>query len=403
MPEQNLILSGLQIYTENKVLTNSSLVIEKQKIKAIENKVIDSAKNLNFPENWHLIPGMIDMHIHGAAGKDVMDCDADFDVLPTICHALPKEGVTAFLPTTLSMPILKIEKVLNNIANYVATKNSNDAEILGIYLEGPFLSPAKNCAHPKDCIIKPDVELFKHWQKIAHNLIKIVTVAPEETAALDLISYLKKNNIIAAFGHSNAVYEQGLQAIDAGISQATHLFNAMRSLHQRDPAAITAVLLDEKVLVEVIADSVHLHPAIVKLIYKIKGSDKIILITDAISAKGMLNGKYTLGGQTVILKDNRAELGNGIIAGSVLKLDQAMRNVMQFTGCSLQEAIKMTSVNPAKQLNIFDRKGSIAENKDADLVVLNENYEVMLTICRGRIAYQNKQVNKIKIRAFINE
>lgn len=389
MSQQNLIITGLQIYTEKAKLNNASVVIENQKIKVIENKVIDSENCLKFPENWHLIPGMIDMHIHGAAGKDVMDSGADVSALATICQALPKEGVTAFLPTTLSMPISTIEQVLHNVAAYTNTKNNAGAEILGIYLEGPFLSPAKNCAHPLDCIIQPNIELFKRWQSIAQNLIKVVTVAPEETDALELIAYLKQQNIIAAFGHSGANYEQGLKAIEHGVSQVTHLFNAMHSLHHRNPAAITALLLDDKVLVEVIADSIHLYSAIIKLIYKIKGAEKILLITDAISAKGMPAGTYSLGGQKVILQNNRAQLEDGTLAGSVLKMDQAMRNVLQFTGCSLQDVIKMTSENPAKQLNIFDRKGSIATNKESDLVVLNEKYEVMMTICKGKIAYQS--------------
>lgn len=383
-----MIISGLQIHTENEVLTNASVVIENQKIKAIENKIINSSNSLSFPASWHLIPGMIDMHIHGAAGKDVLDSAKDSKALPTICSALPKEGVTAFLATTLTTSQDIIENVLQKTANFIKSENQNGAEVLGIYLEGPFLSPKKHAAQPLNYILLPEIKLFQKWQSLAKDLIKVVTIAPEVKGAMDFITYLKSKQIIASLGHSIANYEEANNAIKKGISHATHLFNAMPQIHHRNPGAVLALLLDDNVSVEIIVDGEHLHTAIIKLIFQLKGADKIILISDAIRAKGMPDGKYDLSGQEVTVKNNQALLSGNILAGSVLKMDQAMRNMMQFTGCSLQNVIKMTSENPAKKLNIFDIKGSIAENKDADLVILNEKYEVMMTICRGEIVFQ---------------
>lgn len=393
---KSTIITGPKIYFEHGILNATNVVIEDQKIQAIapisaatERQYLLSAANiLRFPASWHLIPGMIDLHIHGVAGKDTMDMAFDQTTLAVICKALPAEGTTAFLATTVTAATDTIEKVLQFTGDYILKQPNHGAEVLGINLEGPFLAPSKHCAHQQNLILQPNVELFKHWQTIAHNLIKIVTIAPEAPHALALIAYLKTQAIIASLGHSNATYEQTLPAIKAGISHATHLFNTMRSIYHRDPGNAIALLLADDVSTEIIADGIHLHPAILQLVLKTKKLADIILITDAIRAKGMPDGTYELGGQEVTVKDGAAKLKDGTLAGSVLKMDTALRNMMRFTNCSLQDIITMTAENPAKKLNIFDRKGSIAVDKDADLVLLNESYQVMLTMCRGEIVYQ---------------
>jgi N-acetylglucosamine-6-phosphate deacetylase len=254
------------------------------------------------------------------------------------------------------------------------------AEILGINLEGPFLSSAKPGCQKIDYFIAPDINLFKHWQKLTNNLIKIVTVAPELPNSLPFIEFLRRKGIIAACGHSNATYEEAIAAIKAGCTECTHLFNAMQNVHHRDPSIVTACLLSDQVMAEIIADGVHMHPAMLQLAFKLKGADRIVLISDAIRAKYLSDGMYEFGGQQVMVKNNAAKLSDGTLAGSLLKMDTALRNMIKFTGCSLLDAIKMTSVNPAKQLNIFDHKGSIAVGKDADLVVLDESFKVRHTI-----------------------
>jgi N-acetylglucosamine-6-phosphate deacetylase len=369
------ILIGPKIYTENTVLENSSILIENGIIKSIGNFVNpDNAEVLEFPPTWHLIPGMIDMHIHGANGADVMD--ATPEALSTISNALLQEGVTAFLATTISESVTKIEKSLQAIAKYVATKPTANAEILGINLEGPFLSANKPGCQKTDALLTPDISLFQRWQKLSGNLIKITTIAPETINSLEFIKYLKNNGIIAACGHSNATYAETIAAINAGCTQCTHLFNAMRNIRHREPGIAGACLLNENVYCELIADGIHIHPAMLELAFKLKGPDKIILVTDAIRAKYFADGTYELGGQEVIVKGKEARLKDGTLAGSVLRMDEAMRNMIKHTGCSLLDITKMTSANPAKQLNIFDRKGSIAIGKDADLVALDESLHV---------------------------
>ncbi|MGD9108065.1 MAG: N-acetylglucosamine-6-phosphate deacetylase [Gammaproteobacteria bacterium] len=384
-----LIINGLNIHTEKAIMPTSGIIVEQDKIASIFSLEFAEKQNaIEFPHTWHLIPGMIDLHMHGAMGVDVMD--ATPDALTIISKTLAKEGVTAFLGATMTAKTQAIEKALNNANEYIASQTQNiiGAEMLGIHLEGPFISSQKIGAQNPKFVHTPDLKLIKHWQKLSNNLIKIVTLAPEEREALKLIKYLVKEKIIAAIGHSNATYEQAQAAIKAGCDYVTHIFNAMRPLHHRDPGAVAALLVDDNVSVEIIADGIHLAPGTIELILKTKGFEKIILVTDAMRAKGMKNGKYDLGGQEVTVKGPEARLKDGSLAGSVLTMDCAIRNFMQFTRCDLSSIIKLTAVNPAKKLGIFDRKGSVAVGKDADFVVLDDKFQVRMTVCRGQIVYQ---------------
>ena len=380
------VLQGLQIYTDQAILTNAHIKIDNGIIQELsDSKISKTTKVQEFPANWHLVPGFIDMHIHGCKGADIMD--ATPQALDTICHALLSEGVTAFLATTMTAPAPKIEQALTTVAEYIRKpKNSHGAEILGINLEGPFLSAEKKGAQDAACLRLPNVDLFTHWQQLAHGLIKIATIAPELSGSIELIRYLVEQQIIAACGHSNATYEQATAAMKAGCKHATHLFNAMRSIHQREPGLVTAALLNNSVTTELIADGFHLHPAILELVLRLKEVNNIILITDAMRAKQLADGNYDLGGQKVIVQAGQAKLADGTIAGSTLTMDTAIRNMLDFTGCSLMDGIKMAAVNPAKKLGIFQHKGSITIGKDADLVVLDENLQIRQVICKGKIA-----------------
>ena len=255
-------------------------------------------------------------------------------------------------------------------------------------MEGPFIAEKKVGAQCADEIILPNINYIDKWQTISERAIKLVTLAPELPNSLELIRYLRQQNIVASIGHTNATYDETIAGIEAGCSYATHLFNAMRGIHQREPGAVTAALLSEKISTELIVDGVHLHPAIVKLALKLKSNDKIILVTDAIRAKCLCDGTYDLGGQSVDVKNGVASLKDGTLAGSVLRMPTAIQNILQFTDCTLLDAIKMTSENPAKILGIFNKKGSIALKKEADLVVLDDKLNVVLTLRGGRIAYQ---------------
>jgi len=385
-----ILLKGIQIYSEDHWIENGYIKIRDEKIielGSIENLTLEEEwETVDIPSSYKAVPGFIDVHIHGANGADTMD--ATQEALEIMTQALPGEGTTSFLATTMTQEENIIEEALINAGHYIKKDQSpGSAEILGIHLEGPFVNKKKAGAQPIQHIINPNLELFKKWEDLASQTIKLVTLAPELPDGLELVRYLKTKGIIASIGHSDATFEEVIQAIDAGANHVTHLFNQMRGLHHREPGVVGAAFLREELKAELIVDGVHVHPEMVKLAYKQKGKKGIILITDAMRAKCLKNGHYDLGGQDVIVQDGRATLSDGTLAGSILKLGQGVKNIVAFTGCKLEEAVEMAAVNPAKQLKIFDRKGSISKGKDADIVILDENLDVYLTICRGKVAY----------------
>jgi N-acetylglucosamine-6-phosphate deacetylase len=337
-----------------------------------------------------LAPGFIDVHIHGAAGADTMD--ATIESLDTMAKALPAEGTTSFLATTITQKHENIERALENAADYQKHSNGfGKAEVLGVHLEGPFINSKRAGAQPKEYIIDPNLDLFKEWQTKAKGTIKLVTVAPELECGTAFIRYLHDTGVIASIGHSDAIYEEMEQAVQAGAKQVTHLFNGMRGLHHREPGVAGSALLFKELMVELIADKIHVRPEVMKLVIQAKGTEGMILITDAMRAKCLKNGIYDLGGQDVSVADGKALLANGTLAGSILKMNDSIENIIEAADVTLQDAIQMACVNPAKQLNVYDRKGSITEGKDADLTVLSNNYRVELTLCRGEIAYQRRE------------
>lgn len=336
-----------------------------------------------------IVPGMIDLHIHGANGSDAMD--ATSEALFTIASALPQEGTTSFLATTITQNDEAIEAVLRNVATYMNDENfDGTAELLGVHLEGPFISSKRAGAQPLQFISKPDVELFKKWQRAANGTIKLVTYAPELDIDDVFTKYLKDTGVVPSIGHSDGSYEETMGSIEAGVCHATHLFNQMKGLHHREPGVVGGVLLNREITAELIADGIHVRPEIIQLTFQQKGKDGIILITDAMRAKYLDNGVFDLGGQSVTVQEGKALLEDGTLAGSILKMNDAMKNMMDYTGCSLADVISMTSTNAAKQLHADHRKGSIKKGKDADLVILNDKLEVQMTICRGKFAYQKE-------------
>ncbi len=386
-----LLFNHATVYTEEGWLENGCILIENEKIAYVgPNASFPDAQTIELNSRYYLVPGFIDLHIHGAFGADVMD--ATVEALQTIASRLPEEGTTSFLATTMTAPAEQIEQAVENVANYMQTYNvPGQSEILGIHLEGPFLSPKRAGAQHPSNIIEPNISLFQRWQQKANGAIRLVTLAPEENYGLALVSYLKEHGVIASIGHSNAGYEQVMEAIRAGVTHATHLFNGMSGIHHRKPGVALAALMHEEIVCELIADGVHVAPEMVRFAYRNKGKEGLIIITDAMRAKCLGEGEYELGGQLVIVRDGKAMLSDGTLAGSVLTLKQAVQNVIDFTDCTLEDAIYMASTTPAKQLGIFDRKGSIRVGKDADLVVLNEKHEVVMTICRGKLAYDRRE------------
>lgn len=394
-----ILLKGIQVYSEGNWIENGYIKINDQKIVGlgrVEHLSVQEEKNfkvLDIHSSYKAVPGFIDVHIHGASGADTMD--ATKEALDTMAEVLPGEGTTSFLATTMTQEEKQIEKALVNAGKYIRGHQvPGKSEILGIHLEGPFVNPKKAGAQPVQYIIDPNVELFKKWEQLSNQTIKLVTLAPEQAGGLEMIRYLKENGIIASIGHTDATYEDVLKAIDAGANHVTHLYNQMRGLHHREPGVVGAAFLQEVLKTELIVDGIHIHPEMVKLAYKQKGSKGIILITDAMRAKCLKNGHYDLGGQDVTVQDGKAVLDDGTLAGSILKLGHGVKNMISFTGCKLEDAVEMAAVNAAKQLNVYDRKGSISEGKDADIVILDENFDVYMTLCRGEVAYYKEDIVK---------
>jgi N-acetylglucosamine-6-phosphate deacetylase len=321
--------------------------------------------------------------------------DNSLNALNTMAQTLPKEGTTSFLATTITQSNDSIEDALANVLTYVsADKIVPEAEILGIHLEGPFISPARAGAQPVSFIKEPDIALFDRWQQLSGGLIKLVTMAPEREMGLAFVRHLTKSGIIASIGHSDATYTQIQDAIDLGLSHVTHLYNGMRGFHHREPGVAGAALTHNELMVEMIVDGIHIHPAVVKSTYRAKTASEIILITDAMRAKGLGEGEYDLGGQQVKVANGKALLADGTLAGSILTMNQAIKNMIAFTGCSLEEIIVMASENPAKQIGVWNRKGSIAVGKDADITILDKDFNVVLTLCKGKIAYKGEDNNE---------
>lgn len=331
-------------------------------------------------ENLYLSPGFIDIHIHGALGCDTMD--ATKESLSNISNTILQHGVTSFLPTTMTCSKEDIRKAIQNISE-VMKSNSLDNNILGVHLEGPFISKEKIGAQNPNFLLEPSVENFKDIVGDYEEIIKIVTLAPEIDGANELISYLKEKNIVASIGHSNAKYEQTLESIKQGISHATHLYNAMSSFNHREPGAVGAIL-NSNITAECILDGVHIHYGALDIALKIKSTNKIILITDAMSACCMKDGNYSLGGQDVIVKDSSARLKNGALAGSVLTLDKAVKNVKDNLDIPLYEIIKLLTINPSKVCGTQRTKGIIKENYDADLILFDEDINIKHVFVGGK-------------------
>ena len=385
---QPLIIKGCKILHKNKWLIDNYIMISSDgKIKEIGNINNLDKLNLNnyeiynYDKSDYLIPGLIDCHMHGASGYDVMD--ADLKGLEIIAESLLKQGTTGFLATTMTMSDSCIEKALKAVADYQDKYKKGEigklgAQILGVHLEGPFLSNKHPGAQNAKYIKAADIKLFDKWQDISNNQIKLVTIAPESFNNMDFIKHVKKHypDIVISIGHSDASFEQANEAIKAGACHCTHLYNAMSSFHHRKPGIPGAVLVSDDIMAELIVDGVHLHPGSVKLAIKAKGLDKLILVTDAMRARCMGNGEFDLGGQKVVVKDMNASLEGGVLAGSVLSQYQALKLFANQTGLDLSSAVKLSAENPAKQLNIYNKYGSLDIGKIANLIILSSEMAV---------------------------
>ncbi|MGI2329211.1 N-acetylglucosamine-6-phosphate deacetylase [Planococcus sp. YIM B11945] len=365
------------LFIENGKITEAAPSLQKQ-----ADIHIDAAN-----KNWIAMPGFIDVHIHGAAGFDVMD--ATPEALNGMASALPREGTTSFLATTMTQSEQAISRALDNASQFASSVGQ--AEMLGVHLEGPFISTKRPGAQPVEHIAVPSVSLFEKWQRQSGNRIRLVTAAPEVENGFAFIKNVSKSGVIASIGHSDATFEEVQEALEAGASHVTHLYNQMSPLHHRNPGVVGAALLEKKLMAEVIADFIHSHPKSVELAFRQKGAEGMLLITDAMRAKGLEPGVYDLGGQDVHVTEKDARLPDGTLAGSILTMETAVKNVAEVTGCSVSELVAMTSANAAAEFG-FANKGSLEIGKDADIAILDEHFNVQLTICRGAIAYSKEEL-----------
>lgn len=341
------------------------------------------------PEEYVVVPGFIDEHIHGAAGSDAMD--GTMEDLGKIANALASEGTTAFLATTMTQSPENITKALKAVKAYRELSPESGAEILGVHLEGPFISKDFVGAQPIEYVAKPSVEVFKKYQDASGDCVRIVTLAPEVEGSTELIKYLVSQNIVASIGHTNATYVDVKKAVEVGATNLTHTYNAMKPLHHREVGTVGSGFLFDELNCECICDGIHVSGPAIQLLHKNKPADKMTLITDAMRAKHMPDGVSELGGQVVIVKNGEARLENGTLAGSVLKMNNAVKNVMKFLNLPLEEVVKLASQNPAKNLGVFDQMGSIKEGKRADFVILDKDLNVVQTVRNGKVIYTNKQ------------
>lgn len=332
-----------------------------------------------------VVPGFIDIHTHGALGVDVNGADAaGFE---KICRFFASQGTTSWLCSVLTDTR---EQTMSAIGQYKEWKKiaHGGADLMGIHLEGPFLCADYKGAMPEHLLKKPDMELLKAYQEAAEGEVRYITVSPEVEGIVDFIPYIKSLGIQVAIGHSGADYETARAAIRNGALGATHTGNAMKLLHQHYPAIWGAVLEDDDVYCEMICDGRHLHPGTVRFIIKMKGLDRVVAITDSIMAAGLADGNYKLGVNDVVVEDGDAKLvSDGTRAGSTLTTGRALKNLLQYTERSLTELLPMFTENPARLVGVYGRVGSIEPNKDADLVFLNEDCDVVRTFVKGVQCY----------------
>jgi N-acetylglucosamine-6-phosphate deacetylase len=335
---------------------------------------------VDFPDAT-LAPGFIDLHIHGGAGRDVMETSPD--ALPAVGGLLAQHGVTGYFPTTITAPVDKTLAALECLAAQIeAAPDGIRARPLGIHLEGPFLSHARRGVHPKENLLPPTVPAFDRFWQAARGHISMMTIAPEVAGATEVIAEATRRGVCVSLGHSDAYLKEARAGVQAGARHATHTFNAMRPMDHRKPGILDLVLTEDSVSADIIADGIHVDPIVVKLFMRLKGPDRAVLITDALAATGMPEGHYRLGALEFDVKDGRCT-SNGTLAGSILTMDRAVRNVMQFAELNLGEALRAASYNPAATVGIAGKRGVLAAGAAADFVVLNPQNEAIKTIVHG--------------------
>jgi N-acetylglucosamine-6-phosphate deacetylase len=360
------------------VLEGQTLLFDTQ-ILAVDTSVNLEGVEIIDAEGAYVSAGFIDIHIHGSGGADVMD--ATPEALETISRTLVQTGTTAFLATTMTMSQSKIENALENVRTVRASLSG--AVLVGVHLEGPFINPLKHGAQDVQYVQRPTLS----WLERYSDEVRMITLAPEVDGGMAFVEACRRKypHMVLSIGHSEASYSQSQQGFDAGISHVTHLFNAMPAYHHREPGTVGACFDRDDVTCDIIADLVHTHPHHLRLVHRMK-RDNVILITDAMRAGCMQHGTYDLGGRKVKVSDGRAILEDGTLAGSVLRMNDALKHMVAYGGMSLPEAVRSVTLLPAKKLRLS--KGSLKQGYDADIVMFDEDFSIISTIVAGEVRYQ---------------
>jgi N-acetylglucosamine-6-phosphate deacetylase len=378
---RTLFTNGTLI-TPDKTLEGYTLVVENGTIQAIAAGIAPGADDTVIDAAGHfVIPGLIDVHVHGGDGHDTMDAT------PAAIHGMARffarHGVTSYYPTTMTDTGDAIQRALENVA--ACPQPEDGAQHLGVHVEGPYLSAHYPGAQPPTHFRPPQPAEYAAWMQT--GVVRLMTVAPELDGALPMIEELAAQGVEFAAGHTNATFDEVGRSAGCGLRQVTHTFNGMRPLHHREPGILGAALTDDRLYAQIIADGVHNHPAMVKLLFRAKGVRRTLLITDAMSATGLPDGDYRLGAQAVTVQDGIARIPAGNLAGSTLTLDRAVRNAMAWTKLSLAEVLPAATATPAEAMRL-SAKGRLAPGMDADIVLLDAQYTVSLTMVAGRVIYR---------------
>lgn len=377
------IIKGKEIYTAGGLLRDSSILVNGNTIEEVGARKKEGYEEISL-ERYRILPGLIDMHIHGANGFDTMD--ADYRSLNEISKYLAKTGVTSFLATTVTDQIDNIEKAVENVADSMK-KGLSGAKLLGSYIEGPYISRKYKGAHPEEYIRPINLDEIKNILERSRNTVKVVAIAPEKERSSEVIEYLTGRGIKVSLGHTNATYAQAVEAIEKGATIAVHIYNGMRGLHHREPGMLGVALNNDNIKVELICDGVHVAFPAIEILLRCKDREDVILITDCIRAGGLEDGEYILGKLKVNVKGGIARIDNGSLAGSTLKLIKAIENMVKMAGVSFEDALKMATINPAKAIGLDKEIGSIQKGKRADIIAINDDYHVVFTMVDGKVVY----------------
>lgn len=361
-----MIIKDANIFTQDNRFVKGSVVVENGRFVSIAEQP-EHAGEVIEAKGLYMIPGLVDIHFHGCMGADM--CDGTKEALDVITQYEASVGVTSVCPATMTIPKDELSAVMKNAGAYAY---HGGAHLVGINMEGPFISPAKKGAQAAENIMHCDYEYFNQLQDAAGGLIKLVDIAPEEAGAMEFIDKVK-GTVVVSLAHTASDYDTAMEAIAHGASHATHLYNAMPPLNHRNPGVIGAVRDSDSCHVELICDGVHIHPSVIRATFAMFGAQRMILISDSMRATGLDDGEYTLGGQPVTVKGNLATLHDGTIAGSATNLMDCMRFAVKHAGLPLETAVMCATANPAKEIGIFDEVGSIAVGKKADFVLLDQD------------------------------